>query len=178
MTEKYGSIKFHTTRRGYVVKECLLYSSFPLEQRDLNTMVEWTVPPHKSLAVFFPPFLFFFSCYSLSRDDRLAGCLRSSEQCLLLSWIPGDGRATSLSDLAAPGHSRDKPIGVPRLGLHGYGWQAWPWLRLTPSWSATRSLWGDLPSLAAVAYKLQPPPPRSYPTKKKKHSFPLCCFLL
>lgn len=65
------------------------------------------------------PSCFFFSCYSLSQDDRLAGCLRSSELCLLLFWIPGDGRATSLSDLAAPDHSRDKPAGVPQLGLHG-----------------------------------------------------------
>lgn len=88
----------------------------------------------------------FFWCYSPGRDDRLAGCWRSSEHCLLGPRSPGDGQVTSPSAHAAPGHSRDKSTGVPRCRLHGDEATGWPRLRLTPLWSVTKRLRGDFPT--------------------------------
>lgn len=53
---------------------------------------------------------------------------------------PGDGQTTSPSDLAPPGHSRNKPTGVPRHCFHGDEVTGWPRRRLTPLWSATQRL--------------------------------------
>lgn len=59
------------------------------------------------------------------------------------SWSPGAQVMAGPhppSALAAPGHSRDKPTGVPRRRLHGDEATGWPRLRLTPLWSAARRL--------------------------------------
>ena len=171
---RWEGIKKQRTFLEYQVRWCcetcvLLHTSLPLEQR---ASLQRYIGPVNNVATQIPSwFFFFFSCYSPSRDDRLAGCWRSSEQCLPVPWSPGDGQATSPSALAAPGHSRDKPTGVPRRCLHGDEATGWPRLRLTPLWSATRRLWGVLPAQQQLHTSCDRPPPSSHPEKPFTLSF-------
>lgn len=100
----------------------------------------------------------FYPCYSLSSDDRLARCWRSSEQYLLFPWSPGDGQATSPSALAAPGPRRSR--------VHWGAMSSSPWRwgeRLAATQARTfmvsdsASLRGP-PCLTAISRKLWSPP--------------------
>lgn len=104
----------------------------------------------------------FYSCYSLSRDDRLAGCWRSSEQCLLLPRSPGDGQATSPSALAAPGPQRRQarwgatsppPVSMEMRRQAGRGSDSHLYGQRLPVSEESP------PCLTAIARKLQSPPP-------------------
>jgi len=97
--------KSQSIKRVNVV--CLPLRSIPTGTKSLHQRYNG---PVNNVFTQIPSWLF-FSCYSPGLEDRLAGCWRSSELCLLVPWSPGDGQATSPSDLAAPGHSRDKPTG-------------------------------------------------------------------
>lgn len=110
----------------------------------------------------------FYPCYSLSSDDRLTRCWRSSEQYFLFPWSPGDGQATSPSALAA--------LGPKRRQAH---WGAassfpWRWGERPATTQARTFLVSDSaslrspPCLTAILCKLWSPP-----TPAPTHSLPL-----